>query len=259
MSVLAACLLAVALSDLAGGQMRQAGARWPWLPSLVGVAALALIGVIADLWQGWSVLLLMVGALTLIGWQISAATAFSRNAHHWSPLVVLGAGVTVLVLFAGHAPPVAGALARWLIWVDLPGLSSTAPARILLIAALMTMQISTANVIVRLVLRHVGALKPSGPQASDSLRGGRLLGPLERLVIVGLGLAGQVTAASLVIAAKGLIRWPELQHARSVSDHPNFTQKRQTIGIDEVTEYFLVGSFVSWVVALAAVAVAALT
>ena len=34
---------------------------------------------------------------------------------------------------------------------------------------------------------------------------------MERVFIVGLGLAGQLTAASIVVAAKGLLRWPELQ------------------------------------------------
>ena len=58
----------------------------------------------------------------------------------------------------------------------------------------------------------------SEPQPSDQLRGGRLLGPMERVLILGLGLAGQLTAAGLVIAAKGLIRFPELQAKRDDSD-----------------------------------------
>ena len=68
--------------------------------------------------------------------------------------------------------------------------------------------------------------------------GGRLLGPMERLVILGLGLAGDYTAAGIVVAAKGLLRFPELQAAR----------KEPTIAA--VTEYFLVGSFTSWLLAL---------
>ena len=51
----------------------------------------------------------------------------------------------------------------------------------------------------------------------------------------------------MVIAAKGLIRWPELRAKSEERDE----QGRST-GIDAVTEYFLVGSFVSWLVALAA-------
>jgi hypothetical protein len=124
------------------------------------------------------------------------------------------------------------------------------PSLILLVVAAMLAQVSTANIVVRLVLASVGALKPVGqPQASDRLRGGRLLGPMERLLILGLGLSGQPTAAALVIAAKGLIRFPELQAqariGRGAADEP---------GIDELTEYFLVGSFVSWLFALASLA-----
>ena len=74
------------------------------------------------------------------------------------------------------------------------------------------------------------------------LKGGRLLGPMERVFIVGLGLAGEITAASVVVAAKGLLRWPELQAARA--------EGRGGPGIHAVTEYFLVGSFVSWMLAL---------
>ncbi|WP_051750431.1 hypothetical protein [Phycicoccus jejuensis] len=83
-----------------------------------------------------------------------------------------------------------------------------------------------------------------GPDASEQLRGGRLLGPMERVLIIGLGLAGQLGAAGLVIAAKGLIRFPELQSKRSERESVD------GVGIDEVTEYFLVGSFVSWLLAL---------
>jgi len=78
--------------------------------------------------------------------------------------------------------------------------------------------------------------------------GTSLLGPMERVLIIGLGLAGQLTAAGLVIAAKGLIRFPELQAKRD--DRTSI----DGVGIDAVTEYFLVGSFVSWLVALVSLA-----
>ncbi|MCA1783371.1 MAG: hypothetical protein LC679_14715, partial [Intrasporangiaceae bacterium] len=142
-----------------------------------------------------------------------------------------------------------GLLGRWVDGVALsvgPVVSGT----VLLVVALMLAQVSTANIVVRLVLASVGALKPVGqPQASDRLRGGRLLGPMERLLILGLGLAGQPTAAGLVIAAKGLIRFPELQAQARIG---RGTGKEP--GIDELTEYFLIGSFVSWLFALASLA-----
>ena len=124
---------------------------------------------------------------------------------------------------------------------------------VLLLAGLTLVQLATGNRLVRLVLVTTGAL-PAGPVTGGvdgELRGGRLLGPLERLFILGLGLAGELTAAGLVIAAKGLIRWPELRsHARSEDD-------TRASDIDKVTEYFLVGSFVSWLVALGGLLLAA--
>lgn len=60
-------------------------------------------------------------------------------------------------------------------------------------------------------------------------------------------LAGQFTAAAVVVAVKGLLRFPELQ--RGVS-----AEARTPDGPSDVTEYFLIGSFASWLVALAGVA-----
>ena len=124
------------------------------------------------------------------------------------------------------------------------------PTKALLVAGLVLVQLSTGNLVVRLVLRSIGALRPAGTEPAQEIRGGRLLGPLERVLILGLGLAGQVTAASLVIAAKGLIRFPELQSS-SRSDEDE--QAAPDMRIHALTQYFLVGSFVSWLVALASV------
>ncbi|MGB7447646.1 MAG: hypothetical protein WA892_00820, partial [Ornithinimicrobium sp.] len=172
------------------------------------------------------------------------------------PLGVLAIGFTALLLGSGWASPAGGLLQRWLVWSGLPSTATALDAdRVLLLAGLLLVQVATGNVVVRLVLIGVGAIRdPGSPQPSDRLRGGRLLGPMERLVIVGLGLAGQVTAASLVIAAKGLIRFPELQHSR----HDDGVSLEDSLQVYEVTEYFLIGSFVSWLVALTALAVAQL-
>src|SRR4029079_17016124 len=93
----------------------------------------------------------------------------------------------------------------------------------------------------------VGAVKPEGqPQPSDKLKGGRLLGPMERVLIVGLGLAGQLAAATAVGAAQSIIRFPESNAQKTHENGRDGTD----IDINTVTEYFLVGSFASWIVAL---------
>ena len=113
----------------------------------------------------------------------------------------------------------------------------------LLLAGVVLLQLSTGNVLVRLVLAATGTITTNPHGASQGperrLKGGRLLGPLERMFILGLGLAGNLTAAAIVVAAKGLLRWPELSSPTE--------QDR----VHRLTEYFLVGSFVSWLVALA--------
>ena len=115
-----------------------------------------------------------------------------------------------------------------------------------MVIGVVLLQLVTGNQLVRLVLGSVGAVKPAGePQPSDRLKGGRLLGPMERLLILGLGLGGQLAVATAVVAAKSIIRFPEINAQKA--------RENGGIGIDEVTEYFLVGSFASWIVALGGV------
>lgn len=68
-----------------------------------------------------------------------------------------------------------------------------------------------------------------------------MLGPLERLFIFALALGGDLAAAAVVVAAKGLLRFPELRRAEEDRGRP---------GSDLVTEYFLVGTLTSWLVAV---------
>jgi len=78
---------------------------------------------------------------------------------------------------------------------------------------------------------------PPAPVVADvrtpftELKGGRFIGPLERVFLLALVLTGQFTALAAVIAAKGIVRFPEIS-------------KDETGG--SKAEYFLVGSFASW-------------
>jgi hypothetical protein len=119
---------------------------------------------------------------------------------------------------------------------------------VLVVAAALLVQISSDSVIVRRLLDLVGV------PASDNektLRGGRVLGPMERLLILGLGVGGSLTGAAIVVAAKSLLRFPELRVPRA--GDPGYG------GASDITEYFLVGSFASWLVALSSVALIALS
>ena len=117
-------------------------------------------------------------------------------------------------MLSGWASDVGGLVERWAAWVDMPGIGDVTPNRLLMVVGVVLLQFVTGNQLVRLVLGSVGAVKPEGqPQPSDRLKGGRLLGPMERILILGLGLAGQLAAATAVVAAKSIIRFPEINAA----------------------------------------------
>jgi hypothetical protein len=97
------------------------------------------------------------------------------------PLTVFGVGVGLLILLSGWGSEVGGLIGRWSTWAGLFGDRPVDPDRLLMIIGVVLVQLSTGNQLVRLVLGSVGAVKPLGqPQPSDRLKGGRLLGPMER-------------------------------------------------------------------------------
>jgi hypothetical protein len=182
-------------------------------------------------------------AAVVVAWGVTVREGFGRNLPA-VPLLVLGVAFAVAIVAAPAAGEAGGLLHDWLSHDPLPVLDGLSPDRVLLLAAAFLVQLSTGNVVVRLVLAATGTVNPAKVGGEDDpetqLKGGRLLGPLERVFILGLGLAGHLTAASIVVAAKGLLRFPELQ------------SKPEQTRIHRLTEYFLVGSFVSWLVPLVA-------
>lgn len=128
------------------------------------------------------------------------------------------------------------------------------PELILLTIAMLLFLGSTSNAIVKTVMTLI---KTGGHEASgEQLKGGRYIGPLERWLIFGLALASQPTAAALVISAKSIIRFPELQSKaepkRGADRSADLAHPEKAQQIDELTEYFLIGSLLSWLLALAA-------
>jgi hypothetical protein len=212
------------------------------VPESVGAGVAVLVGVLCGLTGLRDVLALVVIAAVVVAWGITVRQGFGRN-QAAVPLVVLGVALALAIVVAPAAGPADGVLGNWLGRDPLPVLRHLSPDRVLLLGAAFLVQLSTGNVLVRLVLAATGTVNPTKVGGVDDpqtqLKGGRLLGPMERLFILGLGLAGNLTAASIVIAAKGLLRFPELQ------------SKLDQTRVHRLTEYFLVGSFVSWLVPLA--------
>lgn len=111
----------------------------------------------------------------------------------------------------------------------------------------------SANIVVRIALRSPGQASRAEPEEIDltrvDLKGGRLIGPLERLLIVALVLTGFPPIVAALVAAKGIVRFPEIADDVRKGDGLSGTK----------AEYFLVGSLVSWAVAGAAVGLIAVS
>lgn len=235
MSWLALLLIGLGLADL-GHAIRPVR----WLPESAAAVLVVLLGLLAGLTGGRDLLALLVIALVVVGWGLVVRIGFGTD-RGALPLAYLAFGVGLALATTPWTHPHHGALGHWLDATPIALLHGMATDRALLLLGGALVQGSTGNVLVRLVLLATHTLNPAQAGAREPgprLKGGRLLGPMERLVILGLGLAGDYTAAGVVVAAKGLLRFPELQAAR------------RDLAITAVTEYILVGSFVSWLVAL---------
>ncbi len=219
----------VAVGTVAAGLVAAAGGLAADLTALsaAGVTALAMAG-----FAGW-------GALRL--WPDSGAAIGSVAAL----AATVGIGVAVSGRWgAGDG----GLVADWL--ADLPYDFATAgPGRVVLASGVAVALAATGNGIVRAVLRGAGT---EFERPSTVLRGGRVIGVLERLLVFGLAAGGQLAAAAIVASAKGILRFPELS---KLSAAPLADARGDTPPIvgqaDVVTEYFLLGSLTSWSLALA--------
>ncbi|GAB3600820.1 hypothetical protein [Microbacterium tumbae] len=75
--------------------------------------------------------------------------------------------------------------------------------------------------------------RPAPPRGG--FKGGRLIGPLERVIVFMLTLTAAYPILAAMLAAKGIVRFPEISKDGETGAR---------------AEYFLVGSLVSWVIAL---------
>ncbi len=192
--------------------------------------------------------------LASLAWSVLRLPRFRTN-RPWLAIVALVAPLSILAASSGSltAAP-AGPAVNWLSALPFPAIAEIGMERLCLTVGTAIALMATANGIVRAVLASAGTLE----QSENRLRGGRLIGVMERLMIFGLALAGEPTAAALVISAKSILRFPEISrtaqrdedqsHQAETSDGESSVQP---LAVDAVTEYFLLGSLSSWMLALA--------
>ena len=240
-------LVSVGLADLVAGLVGEPKAGPRLVGAIVaGTTAPAVLGAMSGATAGTAVLLTIVTGVTVAGWlvlrlgtpAISALRALAALGFVAVSFVVVSIlGTAAVTSFDGGS-----VLERTVGNLPFPLIAGASLDQVLFVAGVVVFLFATSNAIVRLVLTAMGTRFSN---AEQRLRGGRVIGPLERVLIFGLGLAGQATAAALVIGAKGLLRYPELNNLRGEQAGGSGARP-----IDVVTEYLLIGSLTSWLLAL---------
>lgn len=167
-------------------------------------------------------------------------THASARARFWPAIVLaLMCGGFVALLGSRHDVGLLGS-----VWSMASPIGALSLDKALLAIGAVLFLLESANLIVRAALREEMAMDAATSESdtplaapSKTLKGGRLIGPLERVLVFALTLAGMYTLLAAVLAAKGIVRFPEISRDRDAGNR---------------AEYFLVGSMVSWVIALAA-------
>jgi len=116
-------------------------------------------------------------------------------------------------------------------------LRGASPAKALVIFGAAVYLASSGSSLVRLVFSVAGTTATK--TQVETAHNGRLIGIIERWFILGFVLSGNTDTAGFVIAAKALLRFPELSKDPSAA------------AAEGRTEYVLLGSLVSWFIAFA--------
>jgi hypothetical protein len=230
-------LLVVGVCDLLRAARDVTTLRRRGLLVLVGLAALVFVALAAGFTTVWWATVGVTWLVGLAAWIVTSSTALdprSRRGGRWrvAAFVSFAVPLGLLVMVGSRSFPSSDLFDPV---ADRSLAGAVGGEAFVAYVGVAVALLSTSNVLVRLLLDAVGVPAVANEK---TLKGGRLLGPMERLFLLVLGSAGQLAAGSIVVAAKGLLRYPELQ--RSGRD----------AGPTDVSEYFLIGSFASWLLAL---------
>lgn len=242
-------LLSVGAADVAR-QYTPRSRRWVPLAALVTVAVIVVVvGTLSD-----ALIAALLAVAVAAAWIWSMPSGSTPRAGLW-PVAVL------LVLCGGFIAALgerASAGVLTVVRLRTP-FGDVGVDRIVLTVGAVLFLIESANVIVRAVLDASnvpsagrvpgGGAHPATAEGEPSdtaitvpltfapaMKGGRVIGPVERLLVFALTLTAAYPLLAAVLAAKGIVRFPEIS--------------RDSAGAQ--AEYFLIGSLVSWGVALAA-------
>jgi hypothetical protein len=235
-------LLAIGVADLIRQFASPRGRTIGFVVAAVAFFA-ASIAIDAAVWA--------IGALLAAALWVLFVRSDGRSRSGLWPVGLLGVVCGVAVVIAGAR---ATSLAFGRLW-ELPAPGAAVPVDLLVLTlGAAAFLLESANTVVRTALRAEqlepaadastagdDSASPEGDAAPSvrpraTLKGGRLIGPLERVIVFALMLAGAYTLIAAVFAAKGIVRFPEISRD----------------GEGDRAEMFLIGSLVSWVLAFAA-------
>ncbi len=251
-------LAGLALLAIGGADLIRQFQSTRWRGAAYGVGALVLfVGSIVIDAAAWAIGALLIAAV----WVLLVRPDGRSRSGLW-PVGVLAITCAAAVVVAGPRTTTAALGPLWTL--PAPGGASDGSIPldlVVLVLGAAVFLLESANTVVRTALRaeHADATgtaavavtdsdavidaggaadrpTPDAPRAPATLKGGRLIGPLERVIVFALMLTGAYTLIAAVFAAKGIVRFPEISRD----------------GAGDRAEQFLVGSLVSWVIALAA-------
>lgn len=221
-------ILAVAVTDLIGllrSRLTRHTVRYVQLGWWALLILLAALWVRPEAWAG------AVATLVAAGWyfieeklspQHRAGAPVGPDLYAWS-------AIGLVTIIAGFA------------WLDLTLLDVTVPAGLMWLA-LAVFLTQSGNRITRAVLLLSGRESTAdgataGSVPASGLKGGRVIGPLERIFIMVLTVVGAYHIVAALMAAKGIVRFPEISADAKRADDAAAGTK---------AEEFLVGSLASW-------------
>ncbi|RFA09480.1 hypothetical protein B7R54_09765 [Subtercola boreus] len=256
-------LAAIGSADLLRRQFRARAGRRPTLGAVLSVAVgWLLLAVLATTGlgvpPGWVALCLVAAGAWLA---LTTSHEHATGPAGRAAVVGLIVAVVVLLLSDRTALDLSGYLVDGHRDAAAAAVRDTPLPVVVLFIGVGLFLVESANIVVRIALQTRVEV-PELPEQSDDvetseptdeartdltrsdLKGGRLIGPLERLLIVAIVLAGLSPIAAALVAAKGIVRFPEIAEDVKGGDGLSGTK----------AEYFLVGSLVSWATAAAAIA-----
>lgn len=259
---IALILTAFAIADLiagglAGQPLNPDRPRWAlksrsWLGLFAGTLVILVGGFCYDF--QWSLNVITAGstAVAIGAWLIFKTDTASKTGQPndtdalmsifalvWVSVVL----ITTLLMTPVWPSSLKAEIANWTGKLPLNLPDGWEPVHIFVYIGVMLFLSAPANSIVRMSLTVAGT---DWRKSQQKLRGGRLIGILERWLIFGLATAGEPTAAALIVSAKSLLRFPELSRTSAKST----PTPGEPLEVDLVTEYFLLGSLLSWTLAL---------